>query len=114
MIHELYFDGAEFSYAYVIDGEPHTAHHVKKVTTVESEAIALREGLRHASDLGLEYLKIYGDSQVVINQALGLYKVRGPVLRSIFSEIRAYLTLIPFFEFNWIPRDQNIADQYSR
>lgn len=114
MFHELFFDGAEKTYAYILDDQPYTFPHDREVSTVESEAIALLEGLKKAVELEIQHLKIYGDSKVVINQALGASKVRGPSLRSIFSEIMAYLTLIPFFEINWIPRAKNKADAYSR
>jgi len=114
MIHKLFFDGSEKAYGFLLDGEAHTYLHDEEVTTIESESLALLAGLKRASELQLQELEIIGDSQVVLNQVLGVAKARGSTQRRINSEIRAYLDLIPHFRINWVPRHLNKADDISR
>jgi ribonuclease HI len=110
----LFFDGAEKTFGFILNNQPYSHTHEGKVGTVQSEAIALLFGLRKAKELGFTKLNIIGDSRVVVDMALGVARVRGPRLRSIFFEIKGYLDSLDDFKINWVPRVLNSADKISR
>lgn len=111
---QLFFDGAEKTYGFILNGQPYTFEHEEDVGTVESEALSLLHGLKTAVEFGFTTLEITGDSQVVLNMVMGVAKPRGSKLRSIFSEIWGYLEYLDNFKINWVPRRLNPADKISR
>ena len=60
-----------------------------------AEYIAMKEGMEQALELGLRKVKFISDSQMLINQLNGLYKLKNLDLMTTYSEIKA---LIPKFE----------------
>lgn len=110
------------------DGEP--------LTTVVSEYIPKEEG-KTSNNLGefwglykaLEWLKennlneeqifVKGDSNMVINQASGNWKIKTKkpmIYTEVGLEVVEFINNnFPFIEFEWIPREQNeIADGLSK
>ncbi len=80
-------------------------------TNNRAEYQGLRQGLERARDLGIEKVRIFMDSQLVVNQAKGLYKVRNVDLIAVHQEILALAKLFKSISFNYIPRELNkIAD----
>lgn len=68
-------------------------------------------GLKAALKMGVKQAKIYGDSQLIISQLNGVYKVRKPHLRPLYQEVRSHLSSFVKYELLWIPREQNtLAD----
>jgi hypothetical protein len=60
-------------------------------------------------------VRIYGDSQLVINLVTGRYKSKKPHLKSYTEKCRQKLREFKKHEINWIPREQNKkADEFSR
>jgi ribonuclease HI len=71
-------------------------------------------GLRHALDLGARELQIYADSQLMIRQLGGQYRVRNAGLRPLFDEALRLLRSFQKYELHHIPREQNsAADEMS-
>lgn len=72
-----------------------------------AEWAAVRNGLRYLKEKNWEgVLEIFGDSQLVIRQLLGEYKVRKDTLIPYHTECMELLKNIEWKAF-WIPREQN-------
>ena len=74
-------------------------------TNNEAEYLALIEGLRIARGRGRK-LKIFMDSQLIVRQLRGEYRVKSEKLRLLHERAKALL-----MEFDWtvehVPREQN-------
>lgn len=80
-------------------------------TNNKAEYQGLRQGLERAKDLGVKKVAVYMDSQLVVNQAKGLFKVRNTDLIAVHQEIMALSKLFEKITFNYIPRELNkVAD----
>lgn len=72
-----------------------------------AEWAAVTNGLRYLADQKWNgNLEIYGDSQLVIRQLMGEYKVRKDTLIPYYQECMELLARMNW-SANWIPRDQN-------
>ena len=54
-----------------------------------------------------ESIEIFGDSQLIINQLIGLYKCKDDILRCYHDECRKLLEGFPLTSLQHIPRAQN-------
>jgi len=62
-----------------------------------------------------EEVKAYGDSQLVVKQLTGEYRVRSPHLKPLHQKTLQLIKQFKKFTIHWIPRSQNReADQLSR
>ncbi|ARM75812.1 ribonuclease HI [Acidianus manzaensis] len=65
--------------------------------------------------LNIREATIYGDSQLVIKQLNGEYKIKSPRLIPIFNNIMKLKNEFYILEFKWIPREMNKeADKLTR
>ena len=64
-------------------------------------------GLNEASRLNIKNLVVYGDSNFVVEQIKGNYKVKSESLRHLYEEAVGYISNIPDFKISHIPREQN-------
>ncbi|MGB1697827.1 MAG: ribonuclease HI family protein [Thermoplasmatota archaeon] len=76
-------------------------------TNNEAEYDGLILGLRRAKALGATRVRIHGDSQLIIKQLQGQYKVKAPNLQDRFKEAKSLLEGFPSRSLQWIPRDEN-------
>jgi ribonuclease HI len=90
---------------------PHTTN-----TVNVAEYCGLRDGLRAYLAAGNKGpLRITGDSQLIINQVTGVYKVRKPELQPYHAEVVALARQIRQLKIEWNPREHNTAaDQLAR
>lgn len=82
-----------------------------------AEYYALGHGLRWLVDAGKTAtpLIVYGDSQLVVNQVLGLWECRAAHLQKLLKRCLELFTRFDVREIKWIPREENDqADQLSR
>lgn len=80
-----------------------------------AEYTALIEGLKEARKLKIKKLIVAGDSNLVISQLKGDFKVKTASLRPLFEEALAVMQDFKEVDLNWIPREENaIADAESR
>lgn len=89
----------------------------EQATNNIAEWAALVFGLSAFAGLNAqEPLSIYGDSQLVINQALGKWQVKADHLKQWHTIMHALIKSIqPPISFQWIRRDKNKkADQLSK
>jgi len=71
-------------------------------------------GLRRALDLGAREIEVLADSQLVIRQLAGVYRVRNAGLRPLFDEAKKLLGRFHHVELRHIPREMNgAADEMS-
>ena len=72
-----------------------------------AEYRALLLGLKHAHDLGIEKLAVYGDSKLVINQMKREWKVKAPHLLKLRSEALKLANKFDSISYTWIGRESN-------
>lgn len=93
----LYFDGGSrgnpgpAGYGYVLegpDGETLAAdgHAIGTATNNVAEYRGIIAGMRHAVELGIRHLRVFGDSKLVIEQVKGAWRVRAEGLRALHLE----------------------------
>jgi ribonuclease HI len=78
-------------------------------TNNEAEYEGLILGLARAVELGARRVVIYGDSQLIIKQLQGQYKVKAPNLLPYHQKAKQLLEQIPSRSLKWIPRAENAA-----
>ncbi len=85
------------------------------VTNNVAEYTALIEGLRCFRERGLNGpLVVRGDSQLVIRQLRGEYKVKSPRMKPLFEKVKELVKGLDV-TFEWVPREKNVeADALSR
>jgi ribonuclease HI len=125
-MYELYFDGAcqpnpgKAAYGWVLqqDGEQiatGAAFIKQKTTNNVAEYVSLTLGLKAALDRGIEELRVYGDSQLVIKQVHGENKVKAEHLVAHRDRVRTLMSRFTDCTLEWIPREKNSpADGLTR
>lgn len=63
------------------------------------------EWLRY--ERGAEPMVLRGDSELILKQLTGRYKVKSPLLAPLYWRARALLAEIPGVRLEWIPRERN-------
>jgi ribonuclease HI len=85
--------------------------YIGRTTNNQAEYRALIVGLREAVRLKAEHVDIMSDSELLVEQVCGRYKVRSPKLRSLFEEVKELLAGFRSSAISYIPREQNrVAD----
>lgn len=69
---------------------------------------ALVEGLRLALDHGCKELEVKGDSQLIIKQITGRYRVKNDNLIPFFREARKLCDNFEKLTFKWVAREENV------
>ena len=72
-----------------------------------AEYRAVIEGLKAARAVGARRVVLRADSQLVIRQLEGRYRVKQPHLRPLFDEARALLEEFPEVELTHVRREDN-------
>jgi ribonuclease HI len=119
---KLYTDGGArgnpgpAAYGYVLerDGEVLAAHgeSIGVATNNVAEYSGLIAGLRKAVELGLPAVEVVSDSQLMVKQMSGEYKVKNETLRTLFQEASGVARQIPVVSYRWVRREENtLADQ---
>lgn len=78
-----------------------------RVTNNEAEYQGLVEGLKKAIALGCSNLRIRMDSELVVRQILGIYKVKNERLAVYFQEAKKLLNKFDNFEVAHVRREYN-------
>lgn len=85
------------------------------MTNNMAEYEALLFVLNKALEKGIENLTVHTDSLLVANQVSGTYKVKNPILKDYFSQVRRLLDNFKHFSIKYIPREKNrIADSLAK
>jgi ribonuclease HI len=88
-------------------GEP-----IGVATNNVAEYRALIEGLRRAVEVGVDDLTVVSDSELLVRQMRGEYRVKNETLRGLFLEASALARRIAKVEYTAVRREHNeLADR---
>jgi ribonuclease HI len=76
-------------------------------TNNEAEYQSLILGLEEAVSQNITKLSVYGDSQLVINQLNGVYKVKKDKLRPFYEKIHDLINHFEHIDFTHVYREEN-------
>jgi len=86
----------------------------EKFTNNHAEYAGLILGLQQAKEFGIKYLKVEGDSLLVINQMKGLYKCRSENLFELYNKAKELEEHFEKIEYVHVLRNKNKrADELS-
>lgn len=91
-------DGAEVESLYGYMGE---------ATNNVAEYRGLIEGLRYALSVGAKRISVFSDSELVVRQVSGQYKVKHPNMRPLHAEAKALLARFDSATLSHVRREQN-------
>jgi ribonuclease HI len=81
--------------------------YVGTATNNQAEYLALMAGLRKAAEWRPDRLEVHMDSQLVVEQVAGRYKVRNADLRPLHRQAVDLLRAFPSVTLRHVPREQN-------
>ena len=76
-------------------------------TNNQAEYTGLIHGLQAALARGVRTLEVYGDSQLVIKQMTGEYKVKNPVLKGMHRMAQLLASRFATIAYHWVDRNKN-------
>ncbi len=80
-------------------------------TNNQAEYTAVKIGLEKAREMGLTSLQVFLDSQLVVNQVNGLYKVKHRDLKPLYEAVKKLEKAFESISFTHVPREENtLAD----
>lgn len=112
----VYFDGGSrgnpglsVGCAYLVAGNQifETGQILEIATNNEAEYRGLIVGLKKAKELGLKRLKVFGDSQLIINHVRGVWSCNQPHLQLLLEEVRILLHYFDSCDLQWVKRTEN-------
>jgi ribonuclease HI len=80
---------------------------IGEATNNVAEYRALLHGIEVARELGASELEIYGDSELVVKQVRGEYKVKDAGLKPLHAEARSALAEVGSWSFDHVRRENN-------
>ena len=80
---------------------------IGQATNNQAEYRALIMALEEALRLGGEQVEIRMDSQLVVRQVRGQYRVKSPILKPLYQQVMVLLSKLSGFTITHIPRRQN-------
>lgn len=80
---------------------------IGEATSNVAEYRALIAGLSRALGLGVKSVRVFCDSQLVVRQLNGVYRVKSPALRPLFEEAQALLKGFASSSVVHVPRGEN-------
>ena len=93
----------------MVDGEEVCAisEAIGVATNNVAEYRALQAAVQKAHDMGYQKLIINADSELMIKQLKGEYKVKNQELKKYFDAIKINLAEFDSYALNHVPREQN-------
>src|SRR5580693_3833152 len=91
------------------DGTTHESlgKYIGRHTNNVAEYYALIAALDYAAAKGIKRLRVQCDSQLIVNQIKGLYKVKHPDLRPLHERAKKQAAGLEAFTIQYIPRERN-------
>lgn len=85
---------------------------IGEATNNVAEYRALLLGIERARAFGADEVEFIGDSELVVKQVLGEYKVKKPRIKPLHAEVKAALEGVPNWSIRHVRREANAeADQ---
>lgn len=89
-----------------------SGYYIGMATNNQAEYYGFKKGLERARDLGIDKISLYSDSQLVVNQMNGVYKVKNQELAPLHQEVTQLAAGFEKISFTYVPRELNkIADK---
>ena len=76
-------------------------------TNNEAEYLALIEILKKIISFKIKKIKIFGDTQLIVNQINGRYRIKQDNMKHLYRQAKALLSHIPEWKLEWIKRSKN-------
>ena len=76
-------------------------------TSNQAEYQALLLALRRARELGAREVTVRSDSELLVRQMLGQYRVKNPVLKLLFQQVADLKREFARFSISHVPRERN-------
>jgi ribonuclease HI len=123
--HIIYVDGASrgnpgpASYGFaVFDSQGKLLHkgsrYIGNTTNNVAEYTALIEALRYVIKQSISAVEIRSDSQLLVRQIKGEYKVRTQHIQDLYDQVRELLRHFVFYQIQHVPRSENkLADRLA-
>jgi ribonuclease HI len=91
------------------DGKPvdRIARYLGTQTNNIAEYSAAIIGLEHALKLGASSVRLHADSELMVKQLNGQYKVKNEGLKPLYQKAKELIARIGRVEVKYIPREQN-------
>lgn len=83
------------------------AQRIGTKTNNVAEYAALLAGIRFAAERKCPRVAVYSDSQLMVRQITGQYKVKDATLKAMWDEAKAVIRGFAAFEIHHVPREQN-------
>jgi ribonuclease H / adenosylcobalamin/alpha-ribazole phosphatase len=105
------------AYAYVLEAEDGTVLEARGqaigvATNNVAEYRGLVEGLRRAADLGIDELEVFSDSELIVKQMRGEYRIKNETLRALAREAEDFARQIGRVTYTAVRREHNeLADR---
>jgi ribonuclease HI len=91
------------------DGKPATriSRYLGTTTNNIAEYTAAIIGMEHAVNLGATRVKLLADSELMVKQLNGSYKVKNEGLKPLYQRVKELIAMIGSVEVQYIPRERN-------
>ena len=105
------------AYAFVLEAEDGTVldaqgHAIGVATNNVAEYRALVEGLRRAAELGLEEVEVVSDSELLVKQMRGEYRVKNEALKLLNDQAHRLASRLRSVDYTAVRREHNeLADR---
>ena len=105
------------AYAYVLEAEDGTVldargQSIGVATNNVAEYRALVEGLRRAGEIGIDELEVVSDSELLVRQRRGEYRIKNEALKVLAAEAEALAGRVGRVTYTAVRREQNeLADR---
>ena len=87
---------------------------IGRATNNQAEYRAIIAALEEATRLGAEEVDIKSDSELVVKQINGRYRVKRKTLKPLYQQVKQLISPLAGFTITHIPREQNIeADELA-
>ncbi len=91
------------------------SEYLGKTTNNVAEYKALIRGLEEAQNAGVEEIEIFSDSELLVKQISGIYKVKNKNLIELYEKAKELLSKLKCYKIIHINRDNNsIADKLAK
>ncbi len=80
---------------------------IGRATNNQTEYLALIAGLEEAARLGVEHIEVRSDSELMVRQIRGEYRVRNTALKPLFEKAQHLMARFQYSRIVHIPREQN-------
>lgn len=114
---QVHIDGAArgnpgpAAYAFIINGPGTQAVEEKgclgSTTNNQAEYTALVRALQKAVELGIQRLLVHSDSELLVKQMNGEYRVKNESLRELYDQAKELSRRLERVTFRHVPREQN-------